>query len=63
METYRRTPDSADADAEVKVPCEVYSRVVGYLRPVQAWNEGKRQEFSERKPFRMPAPAETLTRE
>jgi ribonucleoside-triphosphate reductase len=33
------------------VPCEVYSRVVGYLRPVQNWNEGKKQEFSERVPF------------
>jgi len=34
-----------------KVPCEVYSRVVGYLRPVQNWNDGKKQEFGERKPF------------
>ncbi len=25
--------------------CEVYSRVVGYLRPVQQWNEGKKAEF------------------
>ena len=31
------------------VPCEVYTRVVGYFRPVSQWNEGKRQEFSERK--------------
>jgi anaerobic ribonucleoside-triphosphate reductase len=30
------------------IPCEVYSRVVGYYRPVQNWNVGKRQEFSER---------------
>lgn len=29
--------------------CEVYSRVVGYLRPVNQWNNGKREEFSERK--------------
>lgn len=27
---------------------EVYSRVVGYLRPVQQWNEGKKSEFAER---------------
>jgi len=27
---------------------EVYSRIVGYLRPVATWNDGKRQEFSER---------------
>lgn len=29
--------------------CEVYSRVVGYLRPVQQWNEGKQAEFHLRK--------------
>lgn len=31
--------------------CEIYSRVVGYLRPVNQWNKGKRQEFEERKTF------------
>lgn len=30
------------------MPTEVYSRVVGYYRPVQNWNVGKKQEFSER---------------
>ncbi|MCX8164562.1 MAG: ribonucleoside triphosphate reductase [Aquificaceae bacterium] len=30
---------------------EVYSRVVGYLRPVSQWNEGKREEFRMRKTF------------
>ena len=38
----------------VKVPCEVYSRIVGYLRPVQAWNEGKQAEFEDRKTFQVP---------
>ncbi len=28
---------------------EVYSRVVGYLRPVQQWNEGKKEEYKMRK--------------
>ena len=28
--------------------CEVYSRVVGYLRPVNQWHKGKKQEFQER---------------
>jgi len=36
---------------ERKVPVEVYSRVVGYFRPVNQWNKGKREEFSERKHF------------
>jgi anaerobic ribonucleoside-triphosphate reductase len=31
--------------------CEVYSRVVGYLRPVNQWNRGKQQEFRDRKMF------------
>ena len=34
-----------------KVPCEVYSRIVGYMTPVQRWNDGKLQEFAERKTF------------
>jgi anaerobic ribonucleoside-triphosphate reductase len=38
---------------ETKIPCEVYSRVVGYLRPVQNWNNGKQQEFAERITFRL----------
>jgi len=36
-----------------KTECEVYSRVVGYLRPVNQWNRGKQQEFSDRKTFDM----------
>ena len=33
--------------------CEVYSRVVGYLRPVSQWNDGKQAEFFERKKGRI----------
>jgi ribonucleoside-triphosphate reductase len=32
-------------------PCEVYSRVVGYLRPVSQWNEGKQAEYVERETY------------
>ena len=35
-----------------RTKCEVYSRVIGYLRPVNQWNPGKKQEFSERKVFK-----------
>ncbi|MDD3545420.1 MAG: ribonucleoside triphosphate reductase [Kiritimatiellae bacterium] len=38
---------------------EVYSRVVGYIRPIQQWNEGKQHEFSRRKTYRV---AETAVR-
>ena len=37
----------------IKQPCEVYSRVVGYLRPVSHWHVGKQQEFKERKVFQL----------
>lgn len=36
--------------------CEVYSRVVGYLRPVQGWNEGKQEEFALRKTYNVENP-------
>jgi ribonucleoside-triphosphate reductase (formate) len=31
--------------------CEIYSRVVGYLRPVNQWNDGKRSEYELRKEY------------
>jgi hypothetical protein len=31
--------------------CEVYSRVVGYLRPVSQYNIGKKEEYKMRKEF------------
>jgi len=37
----------------IEQPCEVYSRIVGYLRPVSQWNLGKREEFKERKEFKI----------
>ena len=30
---------------------EVFSRVVGYFRPVARWNDGKKEEFLERRTF------------
>ncbi len=31
--------------------CEIYSRVVGYVRRIDAWNCGKQAEFHDRKLF------------
>ncbi len=31
--------------------CEIYSRIVGYIRPVENWNAGKQEEFRQRKTF------------
>ena len=33
---------------------EVYSRVVGYMRPVSGWNKGKKAEFADRVAFVAP---------
>ena len=46
-------PEPAAHNGKKKVPCEVYSRVVGYIRPVQNWNKGKRQEFKERATYNL----------
>ena len=56
--TFSICPDHGYISGEVPVctcgkSTEVYSRVVGYLRPVNNWNRGKREEFKERRPFSM----------
>ena len=43
-------PDKIYA-GDKRVPCEVYSRIVGYIRPVKQWNVGKIQEWKERKVY------------
>ena len=40
---------------------EVYSRITGYYRPVQNWNDGKAQEYKDRKVYNIGA--STLTHE
>ncbi len=46
-----------DGEQEICSICdqktEVYSRVVGYLRPVRQWNEGKQAEYGDRRTFRL----------
>ena len=49
--------------AALKVPCLVFSRVVGFLTPVQYWHEGKKQEFEDRVVFRVPDSALAATEE
>jgi ribonucleoside-triphosphate reductase len=36
--------------------CEVYSRIVGYFRPIKQWNSGKQEEYSERETFDVSVP-------
>ena len=42
-------------DDSERQPCEVWSRCMGYHRPVSYWNVGKQAEHRERKMFRTPA--------
>lgn len=38
-----------------RTACEVFSRVCGYLRPVNRWNNGKKEEFKNRVNYRLKA--------
>lgn len=46
------THDNADCLAMLglkeRTRCEVWTRVMGYHRPVSAWNKGKQSEHQER---------------
>ena len=42
-------------DPSERQPCEVYTRVMGYHRPIAYWNVGKQAEHRERKMFRTAA--------
>jgi len=33
--------------------CEVNSRVCGYVRPIEAWNDAKQAEYGDRKTFKI----------
>lgn len=56
--TWTQTALLAPADRrladEERQRCEVWSRVMGYHRPVNSWNVGKRSEWKERLLFREP---------
>ncbi|MBD3277237.1 MAG: hypothetical protein GF388_02970 [Candidatus Aegiribacteria sp.] len=41
-------PEKKSENRIKAIKTEVYSRIVGYYRPVQSWNRGKREEFSDR---------------
>ena len=43
-----------DIPQEKGQPCEVWTRVMGYHRPVASFNTGKQAEYAERQFFREP---------
>jgi hypothetical protein len=46
---------AAELKDEERTRCEVWTRVMGYHRPVSAWNPGKQSEHAERRYFVEPA--------
>ena len=40
--------DPVELKDEERQPCEVWTRVMGYFRPVSGWNIGKKQEHADR---------------
>ncbi|MBB4267040.1 hypothetical protein GGD89_002678 [Roseospira visakhapatnamensis] len=49
------TPAALDLKDEERQPCEVWTRVMGYHRPVSSFNRGKQGEFADRVAFCEPA--------
>jgi len=52
--------DGTIIPVEKRSKCEVYSRVVGYLRPVAQWNKGKKAEWADRVDFKVPEGTPTI---
>lgn len=46
-----KCPECFEKSAKFYPKTEVYSRIVGYMRPTSQWNEGKKSEFAIRKTF------------
>ncbi len=40
-----------EKEKKTRTPCEIFSRVVGFLTPLSQWNVGKREEFRQRKTY------------
>jgi hypothetical protein len=45
---------SRQLDDSQRTPCEIWTRVMGYHRPVASFNRGKQSEFAERRCFEEP---------
>lgn len=37
----------------MKIRCAIYTKVVGYCRPVHSWNNGKQSEWNDRKKVKL----------
>ena len=48
-----KTPYSDNGVVIMRQPCEIYSRVVGFLRPIKQFNDSKQSEYLHRKNFKI----------
>jgi anaerobic ribonucleoside-triphosphate reductase len=44
-------PEALALSDDERQPCEVWTRVMGYHRPLSSFNKGKRSEYAERTAF------------
>lgn len=51
-EARQQNPSAPALRDEERTRCEVWTRVMGYHRPVSAWNAGKQSEHADRRFFR-----------
>lgn len=47
--------ETIQLNTEERTRCEIWTRVMGYHRPVSGWNPGKKSEHHERCYFKLPA--------
>ena len=55
--TATRLLETIELDDAERQPCEIWTRVMGYHRPVSSFNIGKKGEFYERRFFEEKAPS------
>jgi hypothetical protein len=53
----KSTTADLQLDASERTRCEVWTRVMGYYRPVSMWNAGKQSEYADRRAFVEPSSA------
>jgi hypothetical protein len=63
MSTPEQVPATHELRDEERTRCEIWTRVMGYHRPVAAWNPGKRAEHADRVYFNEPTAADDRQRD
>jgi len=48
-----KTPTSPRINSKCAQKCEIYARVTGYMRPINNWNVGKKEEFLDRRAYKV----------